>query len=418
MPDDRCRFFDRRLLWLAIATLAIRGGFLAARYDQLAADPDGYRALADNLVAHGVFGHRDVPTAYRPPLYPLLVAGCLAASADARWTIAACHLALGIFTVLLTAWLGRNWGLGRFAWLAALLVACDPILLHQSALVMTETLATCLATVALAIMTLGASSGRGRTWAAAGGCLGAAALCRPTFLAWAALVIVALACKRQTWTARPRAITPFIAALLAALVPWAARNQLALGRPTVTTTHGGYTLLLGNNEGYYDHLRRAPWRAVWRADELDRSLSASRVGDEFASDRREYELAWQTIRRQPGMFAYACLLRVVSFWNVLPHRTVEPEPAVVRWLRYATAVWYTLVFGLAAVAIGSLAVRPPAAAWLWGTCLIASFTAMHVVYWSDMRMRAPLMPVVCLAAAAGLQKIVALRGSRINGEAS
>lgn len=413
LPDDRChRFFDRRVLWLALATVAIRGGFLAARHNQLTADPDGYRALAANLLARGVFGHEQIPTAYRPPLYPLLVTGCLATSADARWTIAACHLALGVVTVLLTAWLARRWGLGRFDWLAGIFVSCDPILLNQSALVMTETLATCLAALVLAWLTLGAASGRGRTWSAAGGCLGAAALCRPTFLAWAALLIVALASARHTWTTRLRAIGAFIVALLTVLLPWAIRNQLVLGRPIFTTTHGGYTLLLGNNADYYDHLRHAPWRAVWRADELDRSLRASRQGAEVTNDRREYDLAWQAIRQQPGMFAYACLLRVGSFWNVLPHRTLDPEPAAVRWLRYATAAWYGLLFSLAAVAMGSLAVRPLVAPWLWGTCLIASFTSVHVFYWTDMRMRAPLMPVVCLAAAAGLQRIVVLRSSR------
>ena len=77
-----------------------------------------------------------------------------------------------------------------------------------------------------------------------------------------------------------------------------------------------------------------------------------------------------------------------------------------------------MVFGLAVLAIGGVAIRPLAAPWLWGTCLIASFTAVHVVDWSDMRMRAPLMPLVCLAAAAGWQKIIARRGSQSEDGAS
>jgi hypothetical protein len=32
---------------------------------------------------------------------------------------------------------------------------------------------------------------------------------------------------------------------------------------------------------------------------------------------------------------------------------------------------------------------------------VASFTAVHTFYWTDMRMRAPLVGVVCLLAAAG-----------------
>ena len=50
--------------------------------------------------------------------------------------------------------LGRCWGLGRRgAALAALLVACDPILLDSSCRVMTETLATFLTTAGLLALT-------------------------------------------------------------------------------------------------------------------------------------------------------------------------------------------------------------------------------------------------------------------------
>jgi hypothetical protein len=40
--------------------------------------------------------------------------------------------------------------------------------------------------------------------------------------------------------------------------------------------------------------------------------------------------------------------------------------------------------------------------WLFGVQLCFVFTAVHAIYWSDMRMRAPLMPFVCLAAASGM----------------
>ena len=37
----------------------------------------------------------------------------------------------------------------------------------------------------------------------------------------------------------------------------------------------------------------------------------------------------------------------------------------------------------------------------WGGLLAVSFTAVHAAYWTNMRMRASLVPVVVLAAAAG-----------------
>jgi hypothetical protein len=46
--------------------------------------------------------------------------------------------------------------------------------------------------------------------------------------------------------------------------------------------------------------------------------------------------------------------------------------------------------------------RPP---WLWATLLIASFATVHLVYWTDMRMRAPLTPALSLLAAIGGRRV-------------
>jgi hypothetical protein len=44
--------------------------------------------------------------------------------------------------------------------------------------------------------------------------------------------------------------------------------------------------------------------------------------------------------------------------------------------------------------------------------LCLSFTAVHTFYWTDLRMRAPLMPFVALVAAAGLAWLTARRERR------
>ena len=148
------RFLGTPLVVLLLALL-IRGGLLLVVPDALVEDPDGYRQLAENLVEHGTFGKGDAPTAYRPPLYPLLLTGCVALGEYGRVAIGVLHVLLGVATVGLTLVLGRWWGLGnRGAAVAALLVACDPILLGQSAQVMTETLAAFLATAGLCALTI------------------------------------------------------------------------------------------------------------------------------------------------------------------------------------------------------------------------------------------------------------------------
>ena len=107
----------------------------------------------------------------------------------AGWRSACLHVFLGVASVGLTWWLGRGWGLGnRGAAVAAMLVACDPILLNQSTQVMTETPATFLATAGLVLLTLASRRPTVGRMIATGIDFIFGALCRPTLLLWTILV--------------------------------------------------------------------------------------------------------------------------------------------------------------------------------------------------------------------------------------
>src|SRR5262245_21154935 len=187
MSAPRSRFW---LICLLALTLLLRGSVLWVMRDNLRQDPDAYRQIAENLLRFGEFalGKRDMgevsswptPTAYRPPLYPIVLSNLPDASGlnVSLVKVAVLHLLLGLATVWLT-WLTAARLLScrvgpasaasadppnpdriggpaldddrsavfaslshPTALLAGLLVACDPILLNQQTLVMTETLAT------------------------------------------------------------------------------------------------------------------------------------------------------------------------------------------------------------------------------------------------------------------------------------
>ena len=162
--------------------------------------------------------------------------------------IATLHVLLGLATVATTWLVARNYGRGHGRdWhpeLAAMAVAIDPLLLVQSSQIMTETLAAFLATVALFCL-LQLEQRQSRVWGIASGLtLGCAALCRPTFLPWCVLVLLLQVPK----TLRNRTAASLLCLALGmafTLFPWALRNYGTLGRWIVSTTHGGYTLLLG-----------------------------------------------------------------------------------------------------------------------------------------------------------------------------
>jgi 4-amino-4-deoxy-L-arabinose transferase-like glycosyltransferase len=396
-------------LGLLLCALLIRGGVLLLTPDAFVADPDAYRQVAQDVLDEHCFGGGQTPTASRPPLYPLLLAACLAVDPGGRVGIGLLHLACGVATVGLVYLLGRRWGLGNYAWLAAALVAVDPILLAQSTVVMTETVAALLAALSLSCLTVAAERPpSGRRAAAAGACLALAVLCRPTFLVWMAAVGCVLPWFAAGWTSRLKWWGAFVAGAVVVLAPWAVRNRILLGRFVVGTTHGGYTLLLANNPWFYEHLRTSAWGSVWDSEEFGRAWGRRADGaqprDEVSLDRLAYAQAWQNIRREPATALYASLVRAGRLWTPLPHQTASGGAAANRWARYAVGIWYAAELALAVMGLAVLARRavvqrfvPPG--WLAGLLLAASFTAVHTLYWSNMRMRAPLMPVVAMAAA-------------------
>ena len=62
------------------------------------------------------------------------------------------------------------------------------------------------------------------------------------------------------------------------------------------------------------------------------------------------------------------------------------------------AIYYVAVLGAALIGLWP-AMRLNAAVWMPLLLLIASFSAVHLVYWSNARMRAPVMPAVAVLAA-------------------
>ncbi len=420
-PPDTPESYPMRALVVALLFAAIvRGGVLIARFNNLEADPDGYRAVAENLIRVGVYGRRTesaiVPTAYRPPLYPLVLAGISHGGQIADLMIACLHFILGMTTVLLAFRLACDAGQQRFASLAAVCVALDPILLNQSTLVMTETLATFLAALSLSTLNRWWIQPRAASAILVGVVLSLAVLCRPVFLVYAVLVLPLLCYqsrRRGDW------FQPIFVVLSVAIgvAPWAVRNQVVLGRPVTTTTHGGYTLLLGNNPLFYDYLRHGK-TSVWDAHEFNQAWLAEVVGrDEIEQDAVAYHLATENMKRDPAMAAWSSARRLLHLWNTVPRKTQSPERTVVGLMRYSVSVWYSGIWLLVAWTVWRWRHRLLEPPLVWGVAMLIAFTLVHAFFWTNLRMRAPLMPFLYVLAAKGVGSLFG-RGSNCSDEPS
>lgn len=406
--------FNHRLAWqvmsLVAMTILVRSAAVWVWFDHLQKDPDGYAGLAAGLVTRGEFAlYAGAPTAFRPPLYPIILTVTIQKGAVAPVAVAALHVILGVLTVLLTFQYARWLGFPvHRAWIAGALVAVNPLLVNQSAWIMTETLAACLAV--------------GACWQAecffraptaikafcTGGCMALAALCRPAFFVWFVALMLAWNLPRLLGRGNLAARHPLglLAGFAIVCLPWWARNYYQFREVVVTTTHGGYTLWLANNEEYFRHINNVfsgGWfhgTSPWSSEEFDKHFAemARRLNyNEVRIDRLAARRAWQAITQNPGMAAAAALCRVVEFWNPSPRSTQQrPVPALVS---KAVTIFFLCEYALALIGSWPAWRRPglrilqnPRGLLVIGLCVV------HMLYWSNARMRAPIEPLLALAA--------------------
>lgn len=405
-----------------LAVAVVRVVAIALGWGSLESDPDAYRALAATWHDTGVLGRLSAdgvptPSAYRPPLYPWLISwfSSSAAELEDRWWIGSCHVLLGTATCVLTLAIARRLRLSpAMGWFAVLGVACDPILLRQSTLVMTETTATFLGAW-IWWWWLRSESRQHDRWSLPamllGVGMGIAMLCRPTALAWIALWwIASLAMRRWRWV-----IASAVGVVLA-IAPWTLRNAVQWGRPIATTTHGGYTLYLANNPILYDHWGRSVSRE-WDEERFHERWRDQRSqvepGNELELDRLAQSLAWSTITGDPASAIRGCGIRLGWFWAWWPSSRQASAAS-----QCAIGLWYAVTTLLALVGVGHAIRGRWRREWLPGLLLVVSLSVVHSVYWSNMRMRAPAIPVIVLLAGLGIERIARRIGPEEPGQAA
>ncbi|MDA1231986.1 MAG: hypothetical protein O2856_14530 [Planctomycetota bacterium] len=400
----------------------------------LTADHDGYLAHATMLVQGegfaGPFSHR--PTAFRPPAYPIVLAGLqwigLQPPTSVAFVNCCCSLAIIGLTWILCGQLQLP---PNVSFLATTMTALDPLLLRYTILPMTEVPAAAMliaAIVALRAADLRQEE-RGHTSAGmsvlSGMLFGLGSLVRPVLLVSCGMLVLRRVIHRQESGSRLRrhiaiAILPMVLAIVT-LSPWIIRNAAQFHRFVPSTTHGGYTLALGNNADFYRDVIDGDVSFPWPGPQLDawqqRMIAESAaegvpVGDEPAQDAWYYQQAISSIKAQPLSFLKACLLRLRRFCAVTPGADAG-LPGMVSIL---IAIWYSLTgFGVISsicrltpvfrgpqrTCVPELIHQNPGLADLW--LVLFSFMLLHTVYWTDTRMRAPVMPVICIISAVGWQ---------------
>jgi 4-amino-4-deoxy-L-arabinose transferase-like glycosyltransferase len=363
-----------------------------------------YDALARALVAHQPY-ETGGNIATRMPGYPLLVAAIYAiCGTDAQRAVAVVQAFLGGGVVLITYLMGRRVS-PSVGLVAAALVAVDPLSVGFSAALLTETPFTLCFMAALWVCVRNMEETRfGRTtvlrWAVLGVLWGAAVYLRASAL-WAIAPLAG-------WTAWRNGRMPLgwrvglpfaaIAVVLVMLMPWLMRNyrHFHSGPLRLTTLEG-----ISFYESVYPEADGGP-----RQDKIALPADMQRM-DEAQRNDEWSRRGWHSVREDPLRIAKLAVIKMGRTWSPWLN-AAEFRAGAVQW---GLGVWYGLLFlaGLAGIFRGGGSGHVG----LWGVWLIpiAYFTAVHAIFLGSVRYRVPLMPLVCLLAAAGINSAIKRWGS-------
>jgi len=409
---------QRSLVVLLLLVVVARVVALSVFHEDLTDDRDAYLGIARGLSdGRGYSGpESETPTAFRPPLYPLLISSF--AQPEQRWFLASFHLLMSLATAWFILKTAQSLGLSARGQIVAVgIYAVDPLMVRYTALPMTETLCAMLCAWMLQRLTKPnhhpAFDGivSGLTDALIVGLVfGLGVLCRPSLWAWGGLLVVSWLwfSRNRPSRQRLRCAATVITGVAVIVMPWFVRNCIVMESPILLTTHGGYTILLGNNESFYREVVQEPIGTVWDGsrgagqqgwvNELNHEMEQAGITGEVERDRFMAVRARETIARHPRLFLQSCLLRELRFWNVVPSGPAAAGlPSSVLWgmAIFYSALWCGLLWGT----VGSATDRATWERWYPVYTLIIAFAIVHALYWSNVRMRAPIVPAIAVVVA-------------------
>lgn len=233
-----------------LAAIALRLYFVLELPFTSAGDSPLYEALARNWLNHGIYGiaagEKLTPVDIRAPGYPAFLAAIYALFGRGNFAVMLAQAAVDVLTCLLVAALAAllapRESRRRVALAALWLAALCPFTANYTAVVLSETLAVFLTTLALVIFTEAlAKIGSGQReqqgfpskWLLGGIVAGLGALVRPEtplVLAAAGAVLLANWWRPRNWPKLIRTGVWMAVGLALPLLPWAARNWRTLGK--------------------------------------------------------------------------------------------------------------------------------------------------------------------------------------------
>ena len=403
---------------LALSTLVRIGLWWACQQEPIhPGDEMHYHELAQSLVEGRGFFLEGRPSAMRPPLYPLVVAGLYHLFGVGNFqAVRAMQLLLGLATAAGAFVLGRMLYDRRVGLWAAGLVVFYPPLVGIALFLYTETL------FAFWVVWLGVAIGwalRGQRvwrWLVVGLLLALAALTRSVLWPFAPVLalLVLLLWRQVGWAKRLAGWAVLLAAFAAVIAPWSWRCSRLEQTFIIIDTIGGRNLMMGN----YEH---TPMDRAWDAISVEGEKSwyavLRRENPDFGTltqgerDKLALRYGLRYMLEHPGQTVQRCIVKFFNFWQLERTLVAGLERGWFGSLgRSAVLAWTVVLCGSYAVAmllaLAGLILRPPEdrRTMILMLSLIGFVCLVHTVVFAHSRYHLPLAPLELVFAGAMMSR--------------
>jgi hypothetical protein len=371
-------------------------------------DSVDYDGLARSMLARGVY-EVGGNLATRMPGYPVLLAGVYAVRGGVAGVMVLQGLMGGVIVWMAYLIGARCGGAGGYpgqargymvGLIAAGLAAVDPLSVAFSASVLSETAFTLALMVGLWIAIRLLEGGRFWWWILLGAVWGAAVYLRGSVIWCLVPVVVVIGCGRSWAGIRCHGWVGGVCAVLmmfVVLTPWQVRNFRLFGSHYFRlTTLEGISLY----EAVYAGADGGPKQDVIPLPAEMRGMNEVQRNDEWS--RR----AWKEIWEHPGRVMWLAARKVGRTWTPFLNAGEFQNPLI----QAGMGLWHVPLFILALLGIFGRGVGTKMK-WLLLTPVLY-FAAVHGLFLGSVRYRVPLMPIVCIFAAAGIAELWRRIGKR------
>lgn len=320
---EASRAFRNRALAVGLLALALHLGFafLGARFfPELQSGQIGDQGydIAVNLVdgkgyLHTWFGLDYL--AWRPPVFPLLMAGLVMVFGKGWGAIKVMLALCGGGTALVTCYLGRRVFDERVGLLAGLATALNPSLAFSSGWPEPSNLIALLL-VSGSLLMFRAKDGGIKESAQAGALMGITVLAKTFYLTWPIFATAWLLLQRDQLKRKLQKAAVIWAVTLAVASPWMIRNYTIFHTPRIATTDTSLVFWAANTKSWITNpvlTVKLPPEEFWQRRDEFKDLSEIERDKWFLAD------AMKTVKENKAAYATRVLERIWLIWKPFPY---------------------------------------------------------------------------------------------------